>query len=95
MGKNAKGAPPVKWQILGRRTIAYQLSDGTVAERTIDRAADTDELVVAVLRDERKAVRFGFRGKGPAIDQAELEPWDPQRDTPRCPVPDQLAASNG
>lgn len=61
VGKNAKGSPPVKWRALTRRTIAYQLSDGTVAERTIDRAADTDELIVAVLRDERKAVRFGWR----------------------------------
>lgn len=61
MGKNSKGAPPVKWQTLARRSVAYQLSDGSVMDRTIECAADTDELIVAVLRDERKAVRFGWR----------------------------------
>ncbi len=76
MGKNGKGSPPVKWQTLARRTIAYRRSDGTMAERSIDRAADTDELVVAVLRDERKAVQFGWRGRGPAINPAQLEPED-------------------
>ncbi|TAN25870.1 MAG: hypothetical protein EPN31_14440 [Castellaniella sp.] len=61
VGKNAKGSSPVKWQALARRTITYQLSDGTVAERTLDRTTDMEELIVGVLRDERKAVRFGWK----------------------------------
>lgn len=67
VGKNGKGTPPVKWQILAWRTVSYQRLDGTVVDRTIDRAADTDELVVAVLRDEKHAVRFGFRGRVPGV----------------------------
>ena len=73
LGRNAKGSPPVKWHALARRTITYQLSDGTVAERTLDRTADMEELIVAVLRDERKAVRFGFRGKGPSSHSSGIE----------------------
>lgn len=61
LGRNAKGTPPVKWHALARRSISYRRSDGTVAEHTLDRAADMEELIVATLRDERKAVQFGWR----------------------------------
>lgn len=74
VGKNAKGTRPVKLTALYARSVTYQRADGTVLTRTIDRTIDTTEVVVAILRDEQQAVRFGFRGRGPAFDDAELEP---------------------
>lgn len=54
-------------------TIEWVILGGSMAERTLDLTADTEELIVAVLRDERKAARLGFRGKGPRIPVADVE----------------------
>lgn len=74
LGRNAKGNKPSKLKALDARSVVYRGSDGIVQMRTIDRTLNTAEVVVAILRDQRKAVRFGFRGKGPAIDEVELWP---------------------
>jgi hypothetical protein len=46
---------------LHRRSVSY-LSSGQVKTRTVDLTTSADELIVAVLRDERQAVEFQFRG---------------------------------
>lgn len=45
------------------RSVTYQRADGVAHTRKIDRAVDTDEVIVAVLRDKQQAVRFGGRGQ--------------------------------
>ncbi|WP_454764434.1 hypothetical protein [Cupriavidus campinensis] len=63
IGKNAKGSPPIKLARLDSRSVTYQRADGTVHIRAIDRTVDMEEVLVAVLRDEQQAVRFGWRGQ--------------------------------
>lgn len=58
-GRNAKGAVPVKAKPLDPRRIRY-LAGGEVRMLRLDRSADTDELVVATLRDSRQRVAFGL-----------------------------------
>lgn len=62
LGRNAKGTKPVELtaEMLVRRSVSY-LSGGEFKTRVIERAVDQDEVIVAVLRDEPKAVRFAFR----------------------------------
>ena len=43
-----------------RRSISYVCA-GELKAKTLDLCVDADELVVAVLRDERKEVQFQFR----------------------------------
>lgn len=62
LGKNRKGSQPIKLGRLDPRRVTYQRADGTVHTRAIDLTVDTEEVLVAVLRDEQQAVRFGFRG---------------------------------
>ncbi|WP_175108354.1 hypothetical protein [Pararobbsia alpina] len=60
IGANAKGTKPVKLPPLHRRSISY-MAGGKLKTETIDRSLDTTELIVAVLRDERYAVQFGWQ----------------------------------
>lgn len=63
-GLNRKGTRPEKLtaEMLGRRSISYQ-AGGAVRTKVIERAIDTLEVMVAVLRDEKQAPRFGWRGE--------------------------------
>ncbi|UIF85145.1 hypothetical protein [Cupriavidus sp. UYPR2.512] len=63
IGKNGKGSPPIKLARLDPRGVTYQRADGTVHTRAIDRTVDTEEVLVAVLRDEQQATTFGFAGR--------------------------------
>lgn len=58
--RNSKGTVPIKHAPLHRRTIEY-LAAGQWRSRTIERTVDMDEMIVAVLRDEPRTVRFAFR----------------------------------
>ncbi|WP_407122184.1 hypothetical protein [Bradyrhizobium sp. STM 3561] len=62
-GRNGKGTPPIKLARLDPRSVTYQRADRTVHTRAIDRTVDMEEVLVAVLRDEQQAVRFGFRAR--------------------------------
>ncbi|MDO3518138.1 hypothetical protein [Ralstonia pseudosolanacearum] len=64
-GRNGKGNAPVLLtaEMLGRRSISY-LAGGEVRTKVVERAVDTVEVVVAVLRDEKQAPRFGWRAPG-------------------------------
>jgi hypothetical protein len=59
-GKNGKGTKPVGHPPMHRRSISYSC-DGELKTKTLDMSVDADELIVAVLRDERQAVTFQFR----------------------------------
>jgi hypothetical protein len=69
IGKNRKGAAPIKLAPLHRRSISY-MAGGKLRTKTIDRSINTTELVVAVLRDEEHAVQF--RWQAPPSLQALL-----------------------
>ncbi|MGT2471649.1 hypothetical protein [Paraburkholderia terrae] len=60
IGKNAKGTRPIKLAKLEPRSITYR-AGGVVKTRTIAETVDTDELIVAVLRDEERAPQFAYR----------------------------------
>ncbi|ATI15690.1 hypothetical protein [Bordetella phage vB_BbrM_PHB04] len=62
IGKNAKGAKPVKVRPLSRRRI-YYLEGGEPKRLELDLSAATDELIVATLRDADRHARFSFRGE--------------------------------
>jgi hypothetical protein len=59
VGVNRKGSQPKKLPSLRRRTVAYQTA-GQVKTKTVDLSLDTDELIVTVLRDEDRRMRFGW-----------------------------------
>lgn len=65
VGRNAKGTQPVKLPPLERRRIRYMHGDEPRL-LTLERSVDTDELIVAALRDSQKRVRFAFHGPMPA-----------------------------
>jgi hypothetical protein len=50
-GANAKGSPPIKHPPLDPRTVFYRAGD-TCQSKTVARSMSTEELIVAVLRDE-------------------------------------------
>lgn len=58
-GRNAKGTQPVKLRSLCKRRVRY-LSGNESCTLTAARTLDSDELVVAVLRDSSQRVRFGL-----------------------------------
>ncbi|SOE59215.1 hypothetical protein SAMN05414139_01493 [Burkholderia sp. D7] len=58
IGRNGKGTVPRI--VLEPRSISY-LTAGEVKTRTLSESLDNDELVIAVLRDSKSAVAFGFR----------------------------------
>jgi hypothetical protein len=69
-GRNAKGHPPVTHPPLDRRSVSY-LSGGQVKMKTVDLTTSLDELIVAVLRDERKEVQFQFRAAESVLQLVE------------------------
>jgi hypothetical protein len=66
-GRNAKGNAPVTHLPLHRRSVSY-LSGGQFKTKTVDLTTSADELIIAVLRDERQAVQFEFRA-GESVQQ--------------------------
>lgn len=71
IGKNSKGSAPSKMRPLARRTVRYFAAD-EVRTLTLDHSADTVELMVAVLRDQKKRVVFSFNAVSRGINQARL-----------------------
>jgi len=95
VGKNRKGTAPVKLTRLDQRSIAYRTA-GVVKTRTLSESVDTEELMVAVLRDTPSSVTFGF--KNPALharfdgEQFDRSIGDAETDTVVAPiVPDEAA----
>ena len=71
-GSNAKGTAPVKLCALDARRVRYR-HGGEVCGLRLRHTVDTDELVVAVLRDSKQSVVFAFNSTPPAaIRQARL-----------------------
>jgi hypothetical protein len=70
-GKNAKGSQPTKMRPLARRTIRYFAADDPTV-LTIDHTANTEEMMVAALRDSKKQVTFAFYGMPRGIAQERL-----------------------
>lgn len=71
-GRNAKGTKPVKLCALEPRRIRYR-QGGEVCVLKLRHSVDTDELIVAALRDSKQAVVFAFNPAPPAaIRQARL-----------------------
>ena len=60
IGRNAKGARPVKIKALPPRSIAYADGDGVKVHRR-QRALDLTEAMLALLRTIPAQVQFGFR----------------------------------
>jgi hypothetical protein len=58
--KNAKGNAPVRLARLDQRSITYRAA-GVVKTLTLTESVDTDELIVATLRDSKHAPQFGYR----------------------------------
>lgn len=72
LGRNAKGTKPVKLCALEPRRIRYRHGPDVVTFKA-KHSVDTDELMVAVLRDSRQSVEFAFNSQPPAaIRQARL-----------------------
>ncbi|RZF23842.1 hypothetical protein EVC45_41995 [Paraburkholderia sp. UYCP14C] len=57
--RNAKGSAPIKLPPLHRLTIGY-MAGGKVHMHTVERAVDTTELIVDVLRDSERSPSFGW-----------------------------------
>ena len=71
-GCNAKGTAPVKAGRLDPRRIRYMHGD-ELCTMSMRLSSDTDELIVAALRDSRKSVVFAFNSAPPpAVRQARL-----------------------
>jgi hypothetical protein len=71
-GKNAKGTAPVRLAALHKRRIRY-LHGPDVQTLVLRASADTDELIVAALRDSKSAIVFAFNSAPPAaIKQTRL-----------------------
>jgi hypothetical protein len=49
--------------MLAPRVVAY-MAGGEVRTKVVERAVDTVEVIVAALRDEKQAPRFGWRAPG-------------------------------
>lgn len=71
IGRNSKGSRPSKMRPLARRTVRY-FAAGDPVTRTLDLTADTEEMVVAVLRDSRKRATFAFHGMPRGVSQGRL-----------------------
>lgn len=70
-GRNAKGTTPVKLRSLCRRRIRY-LVGGEARSLVVQNSVDTEELVIAVLRDSPTRVSFGFGCGTPIHRQLRL-----------------------
>lgn len=69
-GRNAKGSAPIKHPTLYPIEIQFQVGDAV--QRLQLRAASSEELIVATLRDTSKQVTFAFRSRRPMLPQGEL-----------------------
>lgn len=69
-GRNAKGTKPTKLANLCKRRIRF-MAGGELRSLAVPLSLDTDELVVAALRDTPQRVRFGF-GAAPAPTVRQL-----------------------
>jgi len=65
IGRNAKGTAPVKHSNLAARRIRYLHGD-EVRTLALRQSVDTDELMVAVLRDSRQSVVFAWNSAPPS-----------------------------
>lgn len=70
-GKNAKGTKPVKLPPLEARTLYYLHGDQRRSLH-LPLSIDTDELIVAALRDSLNAVTFQFRASMTGVPQHRL-----------------------
>lgn len=71
-GRNAKGTAPVKLRGLCRRRIRF-MAGAEPRSLVVQHSLDTEELIVAALRDNPNRVRFGFGAAvPPAIRQLRL-----------------------
>lgn len=71
-GRNAKGTAPVKLTCLSRRRVRY-MAGNEPCSLVVQHSLDTDELVVAALRDSKNRVRFGMGvAMPPAVRQLRL-----------------------
>lgn len=59
IGRNAKGTAPVKHCGLSARSIRFKSGDD-IRRISMSQSLDTDELVIAALRDSSKSVVFAF-----------------------------------
>lgn len=60
IGANAKGTAPINLARLDQRSITFRAAGGGVKTRVLAESVDTEELVIAVLRDSVSAVQFGW-----------------------------------
>lgn len=65
IGRNAKGTAPVKHVGLAPRRVRYRHGVDELRELALRQTADTEELVVSVLRDSKKRVIFGLAVSAP------------------------------
>lgn len=72
-GKNAKGTKPVKLAALEPRTLHY-LHGAQRRSLHLPLSVDTDELIVAALRDSLNTVTFQFRANMAGLPQ-QLRLW--------------------
>jgi hypothetical protein len=70
-GRNAKGSKP-RMADLERRSIRFAVVGGAIKTHAAQHSADTEELMVNVLRRTRGQVVFGFHGRAPGIRQGFL-----------------------
>ncbi|MGF6936983.1 hypothetical protein OKW41_006145 [Paraburkholderia sp. UCT70] len=59
IGRNGKGNAPVRLARLDARSVTYRAGGG-VKTRELAESVDTEELIVAVLRDEERTPQFGW-----------------------------------
>lgn len=71
VGRNAKGSAPTRLAALEPRRLFFWMGDAPTS-LVLDRSLDTDELIVAALRDSRDRVRFAFHGARPRARQLSL-----------------------
>jgi hypothetical protein len=72
VGKNAKGTAPVKAARLQPHRIRVAVDGATVSDHVRPLAADTDEVMVSILRRTPGHVMFGFFGQSPLRRQLRL-----------------------
>lgn len=71
-GRNAKGTAPVKHPPMHPRRVRY-MHGGELRSLALRHTVDTDELLVAVLRDSRQRVVFAWNpSPPPAVRQTRL-----------------------
>lgn len=63
-GKNAKGTAPIRLAALHKRRIRY-LHGPDVVTLVLNDSADTDELIIAALRDSKSEIVFAFNSTPP------------------------------